>query len=79
LQSKTLMRKVVNRLHLDVSYQTEGRIMNSDFYEKRPFNLVTIEMNPLCYGKDLIPNLLIKLASLRQILKIRHLFIRYTA
>jgi tyrosine-protein kinase Etk/Wzc len=45
LRSKDLMQKVVNRLHLDVTLQAEGRIKSSDIYESKPVEFLPIQMN----------------------------------
>ncbi|RZL02263.1 MAG: hypothetical protein EOO89_29825, partial [Pedobacter sp.] len=54
LKSKTLMRKVVDRLNLSLSYDVEGRLINSDIYSTKPVDIGVIQMNSAYYGKQLI-------------------------
>jgi len=49
LQSKTLMRAVVSRLCLNVDFQTEGRVIDFEIYDKRPVNFISVEMNKHTY------------------------------
>lgn len=53
LQSKTLMSIVVKRLNLNIDLKAEGRVVNSDVYEKRPVSFQTFEMDERFYGKEL--------------------------
>ncbi len=53
LQSKTLMRRVVDRLHLDVTYKNEGRVIDTELYKKRPVTVIMGEANPKFYGLEL--------------------------
>lgn len=50
LQSKVLMRKVVSRLNLNVKYQTEGRVINSDLYEVKPIDFIPLSLDSAYYG-----------------------------
>ena len=54
LRSKTLMKRVVDRLHLNVSLIDEGTVINSIIYENKPFNFVGYSLDPKIYGKELV-------------------------
>lgn len=56
LKSKTLTRKVVDRLNLMVSYTAEGRVINSDVYFLRPVDIKVVELDSNWYGKTLSLN-----------------------
>ncbi|WP_379088189.1 GumC family protein [Pedobacter sp. UC225_65] len=53
LKSKTLMRKVVNRLNLMIGYSVEGRVIQSDIYETKPVEIGVIEIDSAWYGRTL--------------------------
>ncbi len=53
LKSKTLMRRVVNRLNLMINYTVEGRVIESDIYAVKPVNIGVAELDSLWYGKTL--------------------------
>ncbi|WP_316742778.1 polysaccharide biosynthesis tyrosine autokinase [Pedobacter antarcticus] len=53
IKSKTLMRKVVDRLNLSVTYKTEGRVVDSDIYTNKPVNIDVVEINSSIYGESL--------------------------
>jgi tyrosine-protein kinase Etk/Wzc len=53
LKSKTLMRKVVNRLNLSVSFTAVGRVKNQDLYLNKPVNFGVVQINSLWYNKAL--------------------------
>jgi tyrosine-protein kinase Etk/Wzc len=53
LKSKTLMRKVVERLNLSVSLKAEGRIKDSDLYSKKFLNVSVVQMDSAWFGKVL--------------------------
>lgn len=53
LKSKTLMRKVVDRLNLMIGYKSEGRVIDSDIYNKKPVNIEVVQMDSTLYGKVL--------------------------
>ncbi|MET3112935.1 tyrosine-protein kinase Etk/Wzc [Pedobacter sp. CG_S7] len=46
LKSKALMRKVVDRLHLDVNYIAEGMVISTDLYEKKTIEFIAVKINP---------------------------------
>lgn len=52
-KSKTLMRRVVSRLNLMISYHVEGRIMENDIYASKPVTIVVAELDSIWYGKRL--------------------------
>lgn len=52
LKSKTLMRKVVERLNLIITFRSEGRVINSDIYSSKPVNIIVVNLDSL-YGKTL--------------------------
>lgn len=54
LKSKTLMRKVVDRLNLMITYKAEGRVINSDIYFTKPINISVVKMDSSLYGKTFI-------------------------
>lgn len=54
LKSRTLMRKVVDRLNLMITYKIEGRVRNSDAYFKKPVNIDALDIDSLSYGKTFI-------------------------
>ncbi|WP_256013232.1 GumC family protein [Desertivirga xinjiangensis] len=51
LKSKTLMREVVNRLHLDVTLKSEGRVIAVDVYNNKPVVIKILEIKRSCYGR----------------------------
>jgi tyrosine-protein kinase Etk/Wzc len=53
LKSKTLMRKVVDRLNLSVSFKAEGRLKNSDLYSSKNVRIGVVQMNSEWFGKTL--------------------------
>lgn len=53
LKSKTLMRKVVDRLNLSVSIKANGRVVARDLYAKKPVKVTVVKMDSLMYGKTL--------------------------
>lgn len=58
-KSKTLMRKVVDRLNLMITYKAAGRVIDSDVYNKRPVQIGVVAIDSIWYGKTLsltIPN-----------------------
>lgn len=52
LKSKTLMRKVVDRLSLSISLSAEGRIKKSDLYSSGMLNLDVYALDSTSYGKS---------------------------
>lgn len=54
LKSKTLMRKVVDRLNLAVSFKAEGRIKDADLYAKSPVNISVIKTDSSWFNKELL-------------------------
>ncbi|KEQ28930.1 hypothetical protein N180_15385 [Pedobacter antarcticus 4BY] len=53
LKSKTLMRKVVDRLNLSVTYKSEGRVIDSDIYTNKPANITVVKIDSSIYGVPL--------------------------
>lgn len=53
LKSKTLMRKVVDRLNLSVTYKAEGRVVDSDIYTNKPVNITVVKIDSNIYGEPL--------------------------
>lgn len=53
LKSKTLMRQVVDRLNLMITYKSEGRVVDSDIYNRKPVTIDVIQMDTTLYGKSL--------------------------
>jgi tyrosine-protein kinase Etk/Wzc len=53
LKSKTLMRKVVDRLNLSVSLSAEGTIKSSDLYANDIVHIGVVQMSSIWYGKIL--------------------------
>lgn len=53
LKSKTLMRKVVDRLNLSVTYKAEGRVVDSDIYTNKPVNISVVQIDSTIYGEPL--------------------------
>lgn len=51
LKSKTLMRKVVDRLNLSVVFQAEGHIKNSNLYSSKPVEIQIVQMDSTWYGQ----------------------------
>jgi len=49
LKSRTLMRKVVDRLNLNVNYQNEGRVVVNDAYDDRPVDIVATDFSKKIY------------------------------
>ncbi|MCD0486911.1 polysaccharide biosynthesis tyrosine autokinase [Pedobacter sp. MC2016-14] len=45
LKSRTLMNQVVERLNLNVSYTSEGRLISTDAYETKPISLTPVKFN----------------------------------
>ena len=54
LKSRTLMSKVVDRLHLNTEYKNEGRLISSNAYGTRPINFIAVKFNKEYYRRDLI-------------------------
>ncbi|TDG37695.1 polysaccharide biosynthesis tyrosine autokinase [Pedobacter changchengzhani] len=52
LKSRTLMRQVVDRLHLNVTYKNVGKIVNTDAYETRPVVIIPSKLDSNYYGHD---------------------------
>lgn len=50
LKSKTLMRKVVERLNLSVNFAAEGRIKTTDIYSNKPVDIQPIQVDQKWYG-----------------------------
>ncbi|MBK8491427.1 MAG: hypothetical protein IPL49_11220 [Saprospirales bacterium] len=53
LKSRTLMRKVVDSLGLNVSYFVEGRVKTTEFYGNTPVVLTSAAPSDKAYGKTL--------------------------
>lgn len=53
LKSKSLMRKVIDRLNLSVTYKTEGRVVDSDIYTDKPINISVIKIDSALFGVSL--------------------------
>jgi len=53
LKSKTLMRKVIDRLNLVITFRAKGIVVNSDLYLNRPVDITVVQMDSLYYGKTL--------------------------
>jgi capsular exopolysaccharide synthesis family protein len=53
LKSKTLMRKVVDRLNLSINYMAVGRIKTRDLYSGKPLTINIVNMDSTWYGKNL--------------------------
>lgn len=53
LKSKTLMRKVVDRLNLSVTYKAEGRVIDSDIYTNKPIDINVLVADTTLYGVTL--------------------------
>jgi len=54
LKSKTLMRKVIERLNLAVEYRVEGRVIDGDVYVSRPVSLVAVKIDSNIYNRSLL-------------------------
>jgi capsular exopolysaccharide synthesis family protein len=54
LKSKTLMRKVVDRLNLAVTYVIEGTIKETNLYAKKPAKVRFLHINDKWIGKELV-------------------------
>lgn len=54
LKSKTLMRKVVDRLNLGVNIKSEGTVKSSDLYSNKPVEFRIIKIHPRWFGKKLL-------------------------
>lgn len=57
LKSKTLMRKVVDRLNLSIDYHIEGRVSQSDAYASKPIDIGVVEMDKKWDNKPLLLSL----------------------
>ena len=53
LKSKYLMQKVVSRLNLMLSFNVEGRVIQTDIYDSKPVNIGVVEMDSTWYGRTL--------------------------
>lgn len=53
LKSRTLMSKVIERLHLNVQYKAEGRVITTDAYDTRPINFIPVAINKEYQNRDL--------------------------
>lgn len=51
LRSKELMRRVVDRLSLDVIYETEGRVVKKDVYKSRAINFAPVDISSKFFNK----------------------------
>ncbi len=51
LRSKSLMKEVVQKLYLNVTYYTKGRAFMTDIYLSRPFNVIFQQVNDIMKEK----------------------------
>ncbi len=51
LKSRSLMKKVVDSLQLNVNYFWEGRVRNTELYKNSPIVVDSFRLNPAGYGK----------------------------
>src|SRR5215217_1043828 len=54
LKSKTLMRTVVERLSLDIQYQTDGRIKSSNIYISKPIKISASAIDSQYFGHSFV-------------------------
>lgn len=52
LKSKTLMRKVVDRLDLSATLRADGRLKNSELYTSKPVRIELLELAATSYGRS---------------------------
>jgi tyrosine-protein kinase Etk/Wzc len=51
LKSKTLMTKVIERLNLSVTFQSDGRVKSADLYAEMPVNFKIIDIDSTYYNR----------------------------
>lgn len=52
IKSRTLMKQVVDRLHLNVLYKSEGRLITTDAYDIRPVNFIPVAVDESVYNHE---------------------------